>query len=428
MKALDRYREVSHVHSRWTIIAIGVGSLLAALGMVLFSLAAPDGVPTSSYYTVQAPLRDATGLFPHAQVREDGRLVGQVLRPRVENGHPTVTLQLFADTEPLPVDTRVSLRGQSAVGMGSVLLQRGTDRRTVPDGGSLRLGDTAPYVTGEDALQGLDAHTRRRTQQLLGALGPGLADRGWDLHATLRAAPSLFRDQRAVAGALLQRPGAVARAVRESARGLGALDRAREDLAEGFDPARRALAPLAEHDEGLTAALREAPGAFAALRADLPQSDRLVDELAGLTRTALPALRRAPGALRATTALLQTGRRTLPAAVRTLGLASRAAGPTLTFLQRADPVSPRLSDLASNLQPLLATAARYACDLVRSARNWGEYVRYGNAGGNYVRVLGVAPTTSSLAGQTRHLSPAPEHRNAYPEPCTAAGDRAGRGR
>lgn len=177
---------------------LGVASLLAYVGFN-----APNTIPGRGYYNLTAQLNQADNLTGHYQVRVAGRLVGQVLDPRVEDGQAVVDLQLDRDVGPLLSDTTIKVRPRSPIGVRFVELHPGTRGTPLKDGAVLPASQASASVPLDDVLSTLDPKTRKRTQELLAGLGGGFADRGEDVNETLKepnTAPLLGSEKCATCG------------------------------------------------------------------------------------------------------------------------------------------------------------------------------------------------------------------------------------
>jgi virulence factor Mce-like protein len=405
--------------SRRTFLVL-VGVAAAAFGCLLAYIGykAPDSVPGRGYYNLQAEFLRADNLAAHYQVRIKGRLVGQVLHPRVRHGHAVVDLQLEKDVKPLLSDTRLRVRPRSAIGVRFVELTPGTRGRPLSDDETIPARATSAALPLDIALGTLDARRRVKLKTLLDKLGAGTAGRGEDLNAALGDGPRLFADLDAGLGPVNRRPGAVEGLVT----GLDDLSSAaapvREDIARGFRPEADALRPLSEHAAAVRSTLSETGPTLAAARDQLPPTAALLAGTAALARTAEPTLRLAPRAFTTTSALLGAARPSLRAADATLHLARRAVGPTLGLLRTLRPVLPAADDTFRDSLPLLDNLGRHRCDLRTWTSGWGEVTEHGNSGGQFLRLTVMVPRTELFAGDTGRFTEG-VGRNPYPKPCEA---------
>ncbi len=214
-------------------LLVGAVTVLVTLVAVFISYSANEGLPFVPTYRIKVELPDAAKLVEGNDVRAGGFRVGQVgaihsARKRV-NGHvraiAVLDLQLDKELEPLPVDTRVTVRSRSALGLKFVELVPGRSQRTY------LAGDTIPLAPGastppdlEDVLSTFQPQTRVDARQALQGFGDGLVGRGPALNSTIEELrPFLDRLEivmRAVSAPKSELPGlipALARTVRQAA-------------------------------------------------------------------------------------------------------------------------------------------------------------------------------------------------------------------
>ncbi len=125
-----------------TPLLVGAVTVLIALVAVFISYSANEGLPFVPTYRIKAELPDAAKLVEGNDVRAGGFRVGQVstirsARRRV-NGRvraiAVVDLRLDKSMEPLPVDTRLTVRSRSALGLKYIELVPGRSASHLPRG------------------------------------------------------------------------------------------------------------------------------------------------------------------------------------------------------------------------------------------------------------------------------------------------------
>jgi ABC-type transporter Mla subunit MlaD len=395
-----------------------VAALLAWIGYN-----APNSIPGRKYYTVKAELNQADNLTSHYQVRVAGRLVGQVLHPRVEGDKAVVDLQLEDKVRPLLSDSTIRVRPRSPIGVRFLELNPGTKGKPIPEGGTLPASQASAALPLDTALSTLDAPTRARTRELLAELGTGFAGRGEELNPTIQAAPEMLRDTASVTRTIADRQGASTRLVQGLETAARSADPVRRSIAEGFEPESRALKVFGDARASIEETLKVGPAALEGIRGGLAQSDPFVRELGGFARQSLPFLRQAPEALNQTAALLREARPTLRSADRTLDLAGRAVSPTLFLLRTLQPALPDIERaLREATAPVVELGPR-RCDITLMFGNWASMLAYGTNAGNYLRLNLVQNTGESLGGSQEQLKDlVPIHGNPYPGPCDAKRD------
>jgi ABC-type transporter Mla subunit MlaD len=416
-----RERPVSHLPGRPFKITVGLAGVAAFLTMAWIGFNAPNSIPLRSYYTVHALFANADNLTPHDQIRVAGRLVGQVLNPRVYHGLAEIDMQLDPSVKPLLSDTTVLVRPRSPIGVRFVQVIPGTRGVPLANGATIQAAQTSS-ATGLDTVLGtLDTTRRAEAQTLFNQLGIGFLGRGAGLRNTISNAPSFLSDTQSVAAAVNARGGAPARFIRGSQGAAAAADPVRDTIATGWEPEAAALQPYSAHASALSSALDAAPGALTSVRGGLAQTDPLLTQVEGFAAAVRPTFQTAPASLTRAAELLRGALPGLRAAAGTLGLAGRATSPVLGLLSRIQPVLPAIDTALAASLPLVEAMAPRECDYGMFARNWGSMLGFGIPGGP----LGTLDTVRlNVQGDDESLNYAakpslPAISQPYPGPCQA---------
>jgi ABC-type transporter Mla subunit MlaD len=407
------------------MITLGLIGIIVAGLLTYIGFNAPNSIPGRGYYNLKAQFDDADNIAPHGQVRIGGKIVGQVLRPRIEDGLAVVDLQIDPEYEPLRSDTVVEVRPRSAVGVRYVDIKAGESGRPLGEGEMIPAAQTKATRPLDEVLGTFDPETRVRTQMFLREFGTGLAGRGEDLNDTIREAPDTLRGVDSVLGEIADRDDAAGNLVRGGATAATAADPVREQIRDGFEPEARALRPFSDEGDALRSTLDKAPPALNTLSGRLPAVEGLATELEGFAARVRPVLKASPGAFRQTSALLREARPGLRDANRTLRLANTAVNPTLALLDTVRPVLPIIESTLDNSKPLVERLGLYGCDIINFGRRWGEMQGFGNAAGGVLRFNVVTPGADALVGigEGAGLNQVGVNRSSYPPPCTAGTEK-----
>jgi virulence factor Mce-like protein len=418
-------RAVARKPSRFRLIGLGVGGIAVLVGLLIFGINSPNGIPGRSYYVLDVAFRDADNISIHSQIRMGGRLVGQVLHPRVENGQAIVTLQLTPDIAPLRSDTRVKVKPRSAIGTRFVEILPGSRGGPLRTGARIPASQTASTRPLDEALSTFDAPTRQRAQVLLRQLGGSLAGRGEGLNDTVAAGGPFLRGLRSVTAAIADRRGAAAHLIRGADTMSAALAPVSDDFAAGLRPMATVARAVADERDALHATLEAAPPALGALSAQLPRTRPLLVEVSRLARRALPALEAAPPALRDASVLLHETGPTLHATRETLAQARGAIPPTLALLRAVRPELAPLDAAMTSATPILRNLGPRYCDMRNMLGGWAGMMEYGNAAGNYLRFNVEAAAESVQGWNGLDLGALAAVGNPYPAPCEAGTEDIG---
>jgi virulence factor Mce-like protein len=392
--------------------------VLAVLGYA--ALTAGNGLPLKSYYYLNARFRDAAELDPYSEVRIAGKLVGQVLSSSLANGSATVNLQLEPSVGSLRSDTTARIRLRGLLGAKYVELAPGDRGSPLPSGATIPASQTSTAVGVFDVLSALDAKRRADLRATLAGLGQGFLGRGGQLNAALAESPALAGAVGAVADAVNARAGAARRFVPGTQSLAASFDPVRFELASGWEPQARALAPFRDQRASVQATLAEAPAALSQLQQGLAQTDPLLAETAGLSRELIAFTGHAPAALTSAARFL----RQAPAPLAKTGaLADTLAGavhPALRLLSAVWPLAAPMTKALANQIPPLAELGRYGCDVARWAQDWSAGFELGSPpqtplGPSGLSRAAVAANNGAQAANT----PGALHGRFYEAPCTA---------
>ncbi|HYF27989.1 MAG TPA: MlaD family protein, partial [Baekduia sp.] len=251
---------------------------------------------------------NGANLVPGNEVRSGGFRVGVVddMKPvQLPGGTVGAQLSLKLDRSigALPVDSRITIRPRSALGLKYVELEKGTAREVIPDGGLLPAKQATVPVELDEFYNTFDAPTREASQRNLQGFGDALAGRGSDLNRFIQAAPELTRrlepvmanlaDERTQLPRFFRELGDTARVLAPVSEVNARLFSAMADTFEAFSRDERALQETIRRgprtlDAGTRSLTVQEPflREFAALSTDL-------DAATGELRRALPTVNRA---------------------------------------------------------------------------------------------------------------------------------------
>ena len=176
-------------------VLIGAVTVLVAIVAVFISYSANTGLPFVPSYQLKAELPNGAKLVKGNEVRAGGFRVGIVedirsVRRRVDGEERAIALldlKLDKQVDPLSVDSTLSVRPRSALGLKYVELIPGRARRTFKDGDTIPLKNTgqgSPEL--EDVLSTFEPETRDDARKSLEGFGNSIAGRGEDINIVIR--------------------------------------------------------------------------------------------------------------------------------------------------------------------------------------------------------------------------------------------------
>ncbi|HEX2415237.1 MAG TPA: MlaD family protein [Thermoleophilaceae bacterium] len=176
-------------------VLIGAVTVLVAIVAVFISYSANQGLPFVPTYRLEAELANGAKLVRGNEVRAGGFRVGIVddirtVRRRVDGEERAIAvldLELDKAIQPLAVDTRLTVRPRSALGLKYVELLPGRAERDFRNGDTIPLRNaTGPTPELEDVLSIFEPETRDDARAALEGFGEGFAGRGADINIAIR--------------------------------------------------------------------------------------------------------------------------------------------------------------------------------------------------------------------------------------------------
>src|SRR5215218_7255956 len=176
-------------------VLIGAVTLMVAIVAVFISYQANNGLPFVPTYQLKAEMPNGGKLVKGNEVRAGGFRVGIVkdiksARRTVDGKERAIAvldLSLDKQIEPLSVDSMLSVRPRSALGLKYVELIPGHAKRTYQDGDTIplrRASENAPEL--EDVLSTFQPETRDDARRSLEGFGYSIAGRGPAINTTIR--------------------------------------------------------------------------------------------------------------------------------------------------------------------------------------------------------------------------------------------------
>jgi len=304
--------------------------------------------PWEDVYRVSARFTSAQAVTPGQgqNVAVAGVTVGEIVRVELEDGQAVVTMDIERNKlGAVHRDARMLLRPKTGLNDMSVELDPG--RRAagrLEEDDTLPAAQTRPNVNPDEVLAALDADTRAYLSILLDAGGRGLAGRGRDLRAVLRASQPALEHTRRVTGALAARRRELRRLV-GNLRVLSqtAAGRSRQ-LGELVVSGDRVFSTLAAEEDALRSSFAQLPGTLREAHRALSSTERFARRLGPTLQALRPAARALAPALRRVEPLAREAEPILRTQIRPLVRDARPLARDLTpALTDLDAVTPDLS-------------------------------------------------------------------------------------
>jgi virulence factor Mce-like protein len=174
-------------------VLVGAVTVLVIIVAVFLAYNANNGLPFVSTYDLKARVPNADALVKGNEVRIGGVRVGtvrSVVPVQLENGEVAAELELRLDksAEPLPVDSTITVRPKSALGLKFLQVTPGDSEEGFEAGETIPVTSAKPEPVDIDEFFNMfDEKTRQGIQQNVAGFGNALAGRGPQLNEALGA-------------------------------------------------------------------------------------------------------------------------------------------------------------------------------------------------------------------------------------------------
>jgi ABC-type transporter Mla subunit MlaD len=232
-------------------ILVGAVTILIVIVAVFLAYNANNGLPFVSTYNLKARVPNANALVKGNDIRIGGTLSGtvkSVLPVQLKNGGVAAELTLSFDksAEPLPVDSTITVRPKSALGLKFLQVTPGHSSKGFAAGSTIPLAAYTPEPVDIDQFFDMfDEPTRKAIRQTQAGFGNALAGRGPQLNEGIGALRRLAESAQPVL-----------RKIVEPSTDFAGFWRALEDFSA-------TVAPVAETQANLFVALDSTFAAFA---------------------------------------------------------------------------------------------------------------------------------------------------------------------
>jgi virulence factor Mce-like protein len=290
-------------------------ALVAMIGVFL-AYNANTGLPFVPTDELRVDVASGADLVPGNEVREGGFLVGVVqdMTPiQLPSGQVAgrLTIKLNKAYGRVPVDSTVSIRPLSVLGLKYVDLHVGASRRLIKDGGTLPITQTRVPVQFEDVFQAFDAKTRRAIDANLVGFGDAFASRGSALNDTLAALPSFLGYLRPVTQYLADPHTELVRLLNNLEGVMGAVAPVAQTNARLFTEMATTFAAIDKRPSDLEATIAKSPATEQVSTESLRVQRPFLADLATLGTQLAPATAELRDALPDINPAVETGTRTL---------------------------------------------------------------------------------------------------------------------
>jgi phospholipid/cholesterol/gamma-HCH transport system substrate-binding protein len=406
--------------------AVRAAGLAVVLGLALalyLSLTASTGLPWQSFRTVSADFDNVGGLREGDDVRTASVRIGQVRSITFHDGRARVEMQLDPDQQ-VYEDASAAIVARSALGQNFVMLHPGsTDAGEMAEGGQIDDAAVASPVNLDEVLSVLDPRTRKAAASLIDQTGHGAAGHSKDLADVLSVAPELLTDLQEVASTLASPDTDLDGLLQRSEVLAGRFEGRTDHLGRLMGNLSTTVEALSVDDgAAIGDTLEQAPPALDSTTTAMRDLRGPLTDLDAAMRALLPGTRSLGESTPALRAVLREGVGPLDKVEGVAEQAGPAVDALTSVVTDARPLANRLRKTFASAEEPTGVLAPYTPEFVRFFEYWNSANRFRDKSGHYLRIsLVVRPEsiTGSIPAQDLLV-----HRNPYPAPGTAEGDRA----
>jgi virulence factor Mce-like protein len=419
-------------------ILVGAVTVLVVIVAVFLAYNANNGLPFVSTYNLKARVPNADALVKGNEVRIGGVRVGvvkKVVPIHLENGEVAAELSLSLDksAEPLPVDSTITVRPKSALGLKFLQVTPGNSKKGFAEGETIPVTAAHPEPVDIDQFFDMfDKKTRQAIRQNLAGFGNALAGRGPAINEAIGALRRFAVDSQPAL-----------RTIVEPSTDFAGFWRALEDLSA-------TVAPVAETQASMFVALdrtfaafarvarpfiqetiEKSPGTLTEVNGDLPAIDPFLRD----TGRFFTALRPGVKALAETSPVIAESLHAGVPALKASPVLNAQLQPTaeaLVDFQEAPGVFTGL-ELLTDTNRLLKPSLTYIVPSQTVCTYWtltfkeiANAASQGNSNGNWLQFISFAPPEGPNSESTFASAPADgsnereNHLHFNPYPQTAA--------
>jgi virulence factor Mce-like protein len=328
-------------------VLVGAVTVLIACISVLLAVQANSGLPFVPTYDLNAQIPGGSNLVVGNEVRLGGFRVGQIDRisPAVSataehRAVAQIRMKLDKAIQPLPADTRVTIRPRSALGLKYIELTRGQSQAKLAAGATIPLKQSVKPIELDEFFSIWNEEQRVNQRKALEGYGTAFAGRGESINRAIRDLVPFVTHLEPVMRNLSDPDTELNNFFRQAGRTSGQIAPVARTYASLFVNMGITFEALSRHPESLRTAIeRGAPTLQAGIRS-FPVQRPFLRDSAELARLLEPVAEQIERSLPPTSDAFRVGTRVLPRAP--------------AFYRRTRDVFRALNDLTANPNTLLA--------------------------------------------------------------------------
>ena len=382
--------------SRTVTVLVAAGTAIAATTAAM---------PWDDDVTVTAVFEDASPMVPGNEVKVSGATVGVIESIELIDNRAQVQMTVEHSVMPLHADATATITEKDLLGERYIALKRGSPSSSVLDEDDMLLpaSRTDRSVDLQDVLNAQDDPTSTALAAMVTALGEGMAGRGKDIAAGIKAFAPAMRQADQLATILSDQNALLTRLIDSTQPVLGALTSGRgKKLDHMVGSTERMLSAVAANQRATEATLKRLPTTLAAARHSLAQvagvSESMTPTLAGM-RPITDNLSDVSGEL---SRFSDASNRALASMRPVLDRADRMLDEAAPLVQTLRMAGPDMRGLSKSGRKIMADAlSGRLTNLMKFLRNWALITSGYDGVSHYFRAAMVntaKPVTTSALG------------------------------
>jgi virulence factor Mce-like protein len=360
-------------------VLVGAITTLAIMVAVFLAYNANQGLPFVPTRELKVNIGDGSDLVVGNDVIVGGFRVGLVaqMKPvQLPGGQvgAQLTLKLDKSNGNIPIDSTVSIRPRSVLGLKFVDLERGTSKKMYADGATLPISRTNVPVQIDDVFNTFDTKTRAAVQHGLVGAGDTLAGRGSALNDTIASLPQLLGHLEPVARYLADPNTQLTRFFDTLNTFMGTVAPVAATGARLFTDMATTFEAISRDPNALEATIAESPSTLQVSTDSLRVQQPFLVDLTTLGHSLTPATAELKAALPDINPAIEAGTRTL---IRTPALNTRLQQVLVALKQlaQAPGTDYALNALTGTVQ-ILNPVIRYLGPYVTVCNDWNYWWTY----------------------------------------------------
>lgn len=366
--------ETSTPHHRQLLALLSFLACAFALGLAIWLTFGGSAPLSPKGYRLTVPLKDASNLYPQADIQVSGVKIGRIVSLRRGETEARAVVEIESRFAPVRSGATAIKREKSLLGEGYIEIAPGPARaRPIPDGGVLSRSNVRPSQSLDDVLETFSPRARGDLKRLASRMAGAFEGRAQSISDSIGTAQPVLESFDRVFSTLRGQERQLGSLFAASADVLDAAGGRQASLRQAIAAGDRVLSTTASSGRDLTSTIRALPPFLTELRRAshvLSATTGDLDSAVTALTPAVPRLGPALGAIdaaapefqrafRALTPVLKAGDRGLPAASGIVRAAGSSAETVYPVSREMIPVLQLIAELRGAVPSFFANVGQF---------------------------------------------------------------------